>query len=128
MAELFDIASYDTAKAAGIAITATTEGSPQTVVTLTTPNLPAGKYNIGYSWQATFQGKDRPLFFKIGGTLADAAFFSNAPGVNNALVYNRAYFFPKDYVGGVVTLSLEMYDPLAQAVVDFVDVSIARLQ
>ena len=125
--ELFDEASFNTVKAVDVAITATTSGAPQTVVTMTTPSLPAGKYNIMYSWQATFAAKDRPLYFKTAGTFADDSFFSNAPGVNDALSMNRLYGFPKDHTGGSIILSLEMYDPLAEAVVDFCDVVVSRV-
>ena len=125
--ELFDIATFHTEKASNVIVTATTSGAPQTVVTLTTPSLPAGTYNFVYAWQAQFFGKDRPLFFKIGGTYADAQFFSNASGSNNALHVNRLYGYPKVHAGGPVTMSLEMYDPLTEAIVEFCDVVISRV-
>ena len=123
----FNVASFDTAKAVNVAITATAQGTPQTVVSVTTGALPAGKYNLLYAWQATFLAKDRPLYFKIGGDYADVEFFSEAPGVVNALYMNRLYGFPKDHAGGAITLSLEMYDPLGEAVVDFADVIVQRV-
>jgi len=125
--ELFDIATFHTEKASGVAVTATTSGAPQTVVTMTTPILPAGTYNIAYAWQATFLARDKPLYFKLGGTFADAEFFSNAAGTNTALHVNRLYGYPKVFAGGAMTVSLEMYDPLADAVVDFCDVVVSRV-
>ena len=125
--DLFDAVTFRTAKVSGVSITATTEGTPQTVVTVTTESLPAGMYTLMYAWQATFLAKDRPLYFKIGGTYADANFFSNAPSGNNELRINRLYGYPKEHAGGPITLSLEMYDPLAQAVVDFADVVVRRV-
>ena len=125
--QLFDAASHHTAKASNVIITATTSGAPQTVVTMTTPILPAGTYNIVYAWQATFLARDKPLYFKLGGTFADAAFFANAAGTNTALHVNRLYGYPKVFAGGAITVSLEMYDPQADVVVDFADVVISRV-
>lgn len=123
----FGVASFDTAKVSGVPITATAETSPQTVVTMTTPSLPIGKYMISYAFQATYGAKDRALFYRMGGTYGDAKFFSYAPGVNEALHINNSYGFPKDHAGGPIVLSVEMYDPLAEVVCDFADVVVQRV-
>jgi hypothetical protein len=125
--ELFDVASIHTQKVSAVPIGANLPGAPQTVVSLVTPSLPAGVYNVAYAWQATFLAKDRPLFFKAGGTFADAQFFSEGAGVNNALRINKLYGYPKNHGGGPITFSLEMYDPLKEAVVDFADVVVTRV-
>ena len=125
--QLFDVVSFNTEKVSNIAITATASGAPQTVITMVTPVLPAGIYNVAYSWTATFQAKDRPLFFRLAGTFLDAVFYSNGCGQNDALNLNRLYGFPKDHPGGAITIELQMYDPHAEAVVDFCDVVVTRV-
>ena len=89
--------------------------------------MPAGRYHLAYAFQATYLAKDRPLFYKMGGDYDDLEFFSYAPGVNEALHVNQLYGFPKDHPGGPITLSILMYDPLAEAVVDFADVVVTRV-
>ena len=127
MAELFDIASFNTEKASAVTITATTSGAPQTVVTMTTPSLPLGVYNIGYSFQVTHSAKSQPVYFKTGGTYADALFFANTANDSDELNMNRSYFFPKEGVSGVVVLELLMYKPAGGATIDFADVVITRV-
>ena len=129
MAELFDIASFGTSKAVNQTITATTSGAPQTIVTLTTPSLPAGKYNIAYSFQVTFGERNKQIYYKTGGTYADALFFAMSSRENDELHLNHSYFFPKDFAGGVITISLEMYYPSGAAtVIDFADVFVTRVE
>jgi len=127
MAELFDIAFYQFEKVSAVNITATSDASPQTVVTMTTPSLPAGDYNIAYSFQATHGTKNQPLFFKTGGTFSDAAYFSNSAADADENVQNRLYGFPKTFAGGVITLELLMYKTTGATVIDFADVIVSRV-
>ena len=125
--QLFDAAFNQFEKASGVVITATTSGAPQTVVTMTTPSLPAGDYSIGYSFQVTHSAKNQPLYFKTGGTFSDAAFFANSASDTDELHVNRFYGFPKTFAGGVITLSLLMYKPTGGATIDFGDVMVSRI-
>jgi len=120
------IESFAVAKASDIAITATSSGAPQTAVTVT-QTLSAGWYMIGYSFQATHGAKNQPLYFKTGGTYTDAAFFANSANDNDELHVNRFYAFPKEFAGGELTLSVEVYKPVGTATLDFVDVIINKL-
>ena len=125
MPELFDILTLDTAKVNAVDITATSDASPQTVISLTTPTLEDGFYMVGYSFQVTHGAKNQPLYFRVGGTLEDAAFFSNTAGDNDELHKNRAYFYPKQLSGSVL-LTLEMYKPTGSTTIDFADVFVSR--
>ena len=127
MAELFDIAFNQFEKASGVTLTATSSGAPQTVVTMTTPSLPAGDYNIMYSFQVTHGSKNQPLYFKTGGTFSDAAYFSNSAADADENVQNRLYGFPKTFAGGVITLDRLMYKPTGTTIVDFADVMVSRV-
>ena len=127
MAELFDIAFNQFGKVSAVNLTATSDASPQTVVTMTTPVLEAGDYMIFYSFQVTHGAKNQPLFFKTAGTYADAEYFANSASDSDELHVNRAYGFPKEHAGGVITLSLEMYKPTGSAVIDFADVMVTRV-
>ena len=126
--QLFDAVAFHTEKVSGVAVTATTGASPQTIVTMTTPSLPAGTYNLAYSFAVTFLDNNRPLHFGIGGTYADSDFYSVSSNVNNVTTHmNRLYGYPKDHTGGAITISLVAYDPLAEAVIDFADVIVSRV-
>ena len=125
--QLFDVVSFNSEKSSGVAITATTSGAPQTVVTMTTASLAAGTYNIGYAFQVTHSAKNQPLYFKLDGTYADTNFFANAAGDSDELNKNRAYFYPKEHAGGVITLSLVMYKPTGGATIDFADIVASRV-
>jgi len=125
--QLFDTAFNQFEKATAVAITATSDASPQTVVTMTTPSLPAGDYSIMYSFQVTHSGKNQPLYFKTGGTFADAEYFANSANDTDELHVNRLYGFPKSFAGGVITLSLLMYKPTGGATIDFADVVVSRV-
>ena len=127
MPELFDVAFNQFEKVSAVNITATSDASPQTVVTMTTPSLPAGDYNIAYSFQATHGTKNQPLFFKTGGTFSDAAYFSNSAADADENVQNRLYGFPKTFAGGVITLELLMYKTTGATVIDFADVIVSRV-
>ena len=126
MAELFDLAFNQFAKVSAVTITATSDASPQTIVTMTTPALEAGDYNIAYSFQVTHSAKNQPLYFKTGGTYEDSDYFANSVSDNDELHTNRLYGFPKEHAGGAITLSLLMYKPVGTAVVDFADVIVSR--
>ena len=125
--EFFNVAFNQFEKATAVAITATSDASPQTVVTMTTPSLPAGDYMITYSFQATHSGKNQPMFYKIDGTYADANYFSNAASDNDQLHVNRLYGFPKAHAGGVITMTLLVYKPTGTVVCDFADVICTRI-
>ena len=125
--ELFNVLAFETQNESAVAITATTSGAPQTVITLTTAALTAGTYMLGYSFQVTHAAQNRPLFFKISGTYADAAYFVNESSGNNQLNLNRAYMYPKSHAGGQITLALDMYEATATATIDLVDVFVHRV-
>lgn len=124
----FDVSKYVKAKAAAIPVTATTEGAPQTLVTFTTGVLAAGVYSVGYSFQVTHAAKSRTFFFRVGeDSFPDARFFTETAGDSDSLNKNRAYNYPVDFPGGIVTLSLECYEPTATVIVDFVDIMLHRV-
>lgn len=126
--ELFTATAFNTNKVSAVPITATTSGAPQTVVTMTTPELAVGTYMIAYSFQVTHGAQNRPLFFKLSGTYPDAAYFVNESSGNNQLNMNRLYGYPTDLVApGVITLSLDMYEATASATIDFADVWVNRI-
>ena len=118
---------YAFQKESAVDIPGTDEGGAITVVTMTTPTLPAGSYELGYAFQVAFDSKDKPVFFKLEGTFPDAAYFANAAGSNNAYHINRTYFYPKDYAGGIVTMTLKMYKTSGVTTVDFADLFIRRV-
>ena len=126
MAELLDILTFSTAKASGVALTATSDASPQTIVTLTTPDLAAGEYLFGYSFQVTHSGKNQPLFFKTGGDINDAAYFTNSASDTDELHVNRFYAYPYTHSGGVMTITLLAYKPTGTATFDFSDLMFTR--
>ena len=128
MPELFTTLSFDTEKVSAVAITATSDAAPQTVVTMTTGVLPVGTYNIGYSFQVTHSAKNQPMYFKLDGTYADANYFSNTAGDSDELNKNRAYFYPKEHAGGSIIISLLMYKPVGGATIDFADVVVHRVK
>jgi len=125
MAELFDILNYNTTKNTYLSIPDTmTE-----VVTLTTPVLPAGTYEIGYSFSLDFNGqKNKSCFYRIDGTYGDSIEHSLTAEAN-ADHKNKYYLFPKVFAGGVITLAVSMRkDPgITKMDVDFIDVMVRRV-
>ena len=109
---------YEFIKVSNIAVISEDAGTPDVIATLVTPELPAGVYEIGYAFQASFSTKDSPVFFKLGGTSPDALFFALAPGTNDADHVNKVYFYPTTFDGGVFTVTLNMYK------VDIVDITV----
>ena len=120
--------AFNTAKVSGVVLTSIDSGAPDTVVTMTTASLPAGTYQMYYSFQITFGLKNKTCYFKQGGTYSDAAFFAITAGDADELHKNRLYGFPKEHAGGPLTLSLEMYkiDTTAMTI-DFADVVLVRV-
>ena len=127
MPELFDVAFNQFEKVSAVALTATSDASPQTIVTMTTPTLEAGDYTIIYSFQVTHSGKNQPLFFRTAGTYADTDYFANSASDTDELHVNRLYGYPKEHAGGPITLTLQMYKPVGAATIDFADVMISRI-
>ena len=128
MPELFDVASFNMEKASAVVVTSESDASPDTVVTMTTPSLPAGTYTINYSFQVTFTNKNQPGYFKTSGTYGDAAFFSISASDLDELHKNRLYGYPKVHAGGPITMSLDFYKAAGTALtVDFADVAISRV-
>jgi len=118
---------YAFEKVSAVDISGTDDAGAIDVVTLTTPTLPAGTYELGYSFQVTFASKDKPVFFKLAGTFPDSLYFANGSSANNANHINRAYFYPKDYAGGIVTMTLKMYKTSGVTTADFADLFIRRV-
>jgi len=127
MAELFDILTHQFKKVSAVALSATSDAAPQTIVSITTPDLPAGNYFIYYSFQVTHSSRKKPLYFRLDGTYGDAEYFANSAGDNDELHLNRLYGYPKSHLGGVIDLSLFMYKPDGTAVVDFCDIGVRRI-
>ena len=125
--EFFNVASFNFNKESAVVLTATSDASPQTVVTVTTPSLDLGTYAFGYAFQVTHSAKNQPLYFKLNGTYTDLSYFANSAGDSDELVLNRFYSYPKEAVSGVVTLNLLMYKPTGGATIDFCDVFVRRV-
>ena len=125
--ELFDVPSFWFQKETGILNIGTT---PQEVVTITTPDLEPGVYQIGYSIMANFNGqKNQPMTVTMTGTYGGA---SNdiSVGDNDGNDVMGTYFFPKDHAGGAITFGLNVSKSAtftAQLDVQFVDVMINRV-
>jgi len=123
---IWDVTSFHVQKEAGILNIGTT---PEEVVALVTPDLPAGTYMISYAFQIDYNGtKDKPAFFSMTGTFSDTDPFSdNAPA--NGDKRNRLYGFPKVWAGGVMTLGLNMHKDagISQFDCDFVDLMVQRV-
>lgn len=101
----------------------------QEVVTLTTPDLPAGVYMIAYAFEVDFNGKkDTPAFFRLGGTFGSTAEFAITAGASDGDQKNRYYGFPKEWTGGPITVSLDFKkDALITTFdINFVDVMIEK--
>ena len=127
MAELFDILDFHAEKASAITNIGT---AYQTIVTMTTPSLPAGEYMISYSYELNFNGqKNQPAISQLIGDFAGSE-FSDSIGDNDIGDKNRAYAFPKTLTAGVYTLGIQMKKSAqfsAQLDVDFVDVMMQRV-
>ena len=124
-ANIWDISNFNTAKAIDVLDIGQTE---QIIVTLVTPNLPAGEYFIGYSFEVDYNTtKDKPAFFRLTGTFPDAEFFSGSAPESSAK-RNRLYGYPKHWDGGVMTINLTMYKDatIPQFDCDFADVWVER--
>mgnify|MGYP000094094567 CR=1 FL=1 len=126
--ELFDIASFNTAKATTVPITSTTSGAPDTIVTMTTPSLAAGLYTLYYSFQITFGDRNLVVSYKFGGTYPDVQYFEIQAKDADVLHTNVLYGYPKDHAGGPITLSLLMFkEDVTAMTIDYADVVAARV-
>jgi len=98
----------------------------QEVITITTPSLAEGKYVIGYAFELNFDSqKNQPAIFQLTGTFGSATEFSSSIGDNDVGLKNRAYWFPKDWAGGPITVGINFKKSAsfsAQLDVNFVDV------
>jgi len=125
--ELFDVSKFYTVKVADILDIGTVD---QQIATLVTPSLDAGKYGIGYAFEANFnEQKNRPLIYSITGTFAGLE-FSESIGDNDVGAKSRYYAFPKDWAGGAITLGLQMRKSAsfsAQLDINFADVFVRRI-
>ncbi len=122
--ELYSIPNYFTQKASGITGIGDTM---QEVVTLTTPDLPAGMYHLMYSFEVDFNGtKNTPAYFRMGGTYGAATEFA-VIAAQNVDHMNRLYGFPKDHPGGAITISLDFKTDVSQFDVDWCDVVVMRV-
>ena len=125
--KLFDYATVNTEKSSGI----TDVGDVfEQLVTMTTPDLPAGVYMIGFSWEANFnEQKNRPFETQLTGTFA-GAIYSDSVGDNDVGIKTRMYGFPKTWGGGVITLGMQGRKSAsfsAQLDVDYIDVMVRRI-
>ena len=121
--------AFNSAKASAVVVTATTDPM-QEVVTMTTGDLPAGKYMLGYSFELNFNNnKNKPAYFSMGGTYGSATKFAVIATDVTADDLNRYYSFPKDHAGGPITISLLFQKDSGTDVqtVDFADVMVMRV-
>ena len=128
MPELFDVASFHTSKVSAVTLTSTSAPGEE-VVALVTPSLPAGEYNISYSFQCEFSAKDKAIWFGLTGDKADASMFTVASTGSDELHKNRLYGYPFTWPGGVFTAGLNFYKDatLTTAVIDFADIVVNRV-
>ena len=117
--------TYNTEKATSIADIGNTF---QNVITLTTPNLETGLYEVKFSLQYTFTTTSKYLEvrWRVDGgaytVLREQARFTSIPEVID-------YFYPKNYAQGVHTLELEMRkeDATGTLNVEFADLIFQRV-
>ena len=128
MPELFDVLSLTTNKVSAVTVTSVADPGEE-ILSLVTPNLPAGVYTIYYSFQVTFSQKNLAAHFGITGDKADASMFAISASDNDELHKNRLYGYPFDWAGGVLTAGLNFYKngTLTTFIVDFADISIRRV-
>lgn len=103
-------------------------GSPSN--TMTTEPLPAGKYMIGYSFEADFGGnKDKALLFKITGDFAGQEFAESASAASAHGLRSRFYMFPKDITEGtIINHGITFQDESGVGIlIDFCDVILWRM-
>jgi len=99
-----DVYTFHTQKESGILDVGTVF---QQAITLTTPSLKEGKYVIGYSFELNFNTqKNQPAIHQLLGTFGSVNEFCDSIGDNDTGLKNRTYMFPKDWVGGPITLGL----------------------
>lgn len=125
--DLFEAATFNTVKVSAVAVSATSDASPDTIATLVTPSLPAGWYWIGYSFEVTHSAKNQPAYFKLSGTYTDDNYFSNSASDSDETNLNRQYGYPKDFAGGVITMNMLAYKPTGTVVFDFCDLFVHRV-
>ena len=129
MAEVFDVVSYNFAEAPGVPITITEEHPIfETVVTMTTPDLPPGTYEMGANFVMNYSTKDASAFFKITGTYSVGTEFSDAAPTDSDDT-NRYYLKPIIHTGGTVTISLEVgkHTSLSTLLVNYASVIVRRV-
>ena len=102
----------------------------QTILTLTTPSLPAGEYTMGVAINAAFnEQKNRPMIWRVTGAMSVSE-CSDSIGDNDIGEKNRFYAYPKNFAGGVMTLVLEAKKSAAfsaQLDINFADLIIRRI-
>lgn len=129
MSELFDILAYNYVKASAVTNISTAYSE---VVTMTTPDLEIGIYELAYSFEANFNGqKNQPMFFRVTGTYAGAE-FSESIGDNDTGIHNRYYCYPVEITSkSDVRLALVFKKGVSfteQFDLNFVDVMIKRVK
>jgi len=125
--QLFTLLNNHFAKAADILDIGTTF---QTAVDMVTLSLPAGTYLVGYSFECNFNGKkDAPMWFRMTGTFGSADEFAISAGTQDGNKKNRFYMFPKEHVGGAITIGLDVKKDGAIPTMDvtFADVLVMRI-
>jgi len=99
------------------------------VITMTTGDLPAGTYFIGYSFEYTLDTKDKLMTYRVGGTYGSLTEFNESVAAASvSLVKNRYYGFPKAHAGGPITLSMDFQvESGVVGELNFMDVFVSRL-
>ena len=127
IADIFDVLSVDSASASGILNIGTTY---QEVVTITTPDLPAGKYLFAYAYELGFNGqKNQPCISQVTGHFASQE-YSDSIGDNDVGDLANSYGYPFTHAGGVITTGIQMRKSAsfaAQLDVSYIDIVINRI-
>jgi hypothetical protein len=126
--EIFDVPSHWYEKVTAHPVLETNDPGEE-VCSIVTPDLEPGTYNIAYSFQCTFSGKNLAAHFGLTGDKADSEMFSISAGDNDELHKNRLYGYPFEWPGGVLTAGLNFKKDagLASFVVDYADLIISRV-
>jgi len=121
------VQTYHYNKASAIDV-ASTASPGQEVNALVTPDLPAGVYEIGYSFNMTFSAKDKTAFFQLTGTFPDAEAFGEEAPSTTANHKNRYYMYPVVWPGGIMTIGHNFWKESGYTLtVDFSDLIVKKV-
>jgi hypothetical protein len=127
MAELFDILTYDSAKASAVEVTAI-QPAYQNIVTLNVPNREAGQYVMGMSMTYVFDTTARSAYMRWrvdGGDWQDRISEPN----DASDISTHYYEYPETYPAGPHVIELEMAkeDGIGTLTVSYADLFFQRV-